>query len=301
MTLLRLYLDDGIRPARAESILQCGAEALDLLQQYDVDLNVSGVLTAAAHQGRWALLERLDPSTFTSELLVLAGRFASAVHVILTKRPDLDVNYSDARGKTVLQAAVVEHDVDLVKFMLSKGAKDNAAHDAARIATKLGHLDTLHLLHQVHGDGMLLSVNSTGDTLLHDAVASGNVALQCVKFLLKRVPQLASIRNRRGATPALKCFENHAFSSSVLPCLEALLDAGAAVEDIDGEGRSVLHYALLSYGASEYFRALGKRINTAHLLQQRDRYGATPFEFVKTRAPVYQVMRLSAMLSQYAS
>lgn len=146
-----------------------------------------------------------------------------------------NIDFANVQGTTQLQAAVRSHRLDVIKWLMERGANpsmqnltgDTALHDAA----KREDPEALRILLTRRGVGVDV-VNTLGSTPLIEAAIARRSA--CVKLLLKAGAN-TNHKTKQGASPLLISAGKHDEESVV-----ALLDKGAEPNDVDSYGNTPL-------------------------------------------------------------
>ena len=142
------------------------------------------------------------------------------LETLFDKMSHVDINHRDVAGRTPLMSAVYNRDINIVKFLIKKGANLNAyemnGNNALILAVISGKIDVFKLLIDSGAD--ILSVNKnrkgeskTGNTILHELVeteciyftntSTHKLLYEYYEIILKKHPELLSIKNNLGKTP----------------------------------------------------------------------------------------------------
>jgi len=146
----------------------------------------------------------------------------------------------DPSGNTLLLEAVQKNDFDFVRFLITEAKVDpnavNAQGQTALMkACAHGHLDMAQLL-VVHG-AIVDIADVSGFNALHSAVTASSP--ETLAWLLRQYPWLVNRCDRTGESPAHLAVKN----ANAMRFLPLLARAGANLELVDSDGRSVLHEA----------------------------------------------------------
>ncbi|MGG3928307.1 ankyrin repeat domain-containing protein [Metabacillus fastidiosus] len=107
---------------------------------------------------------------------------------ILRKNPSL-ISGRDQYGFSILHAAVMTENEELVEYLIEMGADVNAKND-----------EGISPLHIVLDEGVAECLLNNGDTPLHTQVSEGEESIDVIQFLLKRGAKPV-MRNKFGETP----------------------------------------------------------------------------------------------------
>jgi ankyrin repeat protein len=193
----------------------------------------------------------------------------------------VSVDAQNSSGVSLLGKAGEYNDADMVRLLLQKGADIEGGEGKKKkglitpfvIATRQGHVEIMKILIDA---GAILQPSCISEHILFSAVLSGNTAAvelvltsglktylsrdgvlcraaaclrrptqmqEMLKFLLSRgVGDVAAVDDT-GCT-ALQCVaHNHGDGLDVTGALAALLDHGAAIDQLSRDGKSALHHA----------------------------------------------------------
>ena len=170
------------------------------------------------------------------------------------------------RTKTLLLVAVQSDRIDMVQFLLARGAsfvRDRSAVDSLFYAAMHGYEAMVRL---IVADGMDPDAQTdSGETALYKLAAKGGPATMI--DLLVELGASVNVPTEGGVTPLLM-----AAKRGDLPAVEALLKYGARVDRMDNAFRTSL-----SYVAEKGYTDVAKSL-IAHgaSLSSRDRKGRTP-------------------------
>ncbi|KAG6599729.1 Serine/threonine protein kinase [Phytophthora cinnamomi] len=152
-----------------------------------------------------------------------------------------DANATDEQGKTLLMIAAQCSQMDVVRFLVDRGADLNAVDNLNNstpllYAAEGGHLDVVQFLIQRGADVNI--GNKEGVTSLLFAVRRG--MLPMIRLLIEAGADV-NIGNKEGDTPLL-----FAVRRDELPMIRLLIEAGADVNAADNWGRSSLFYGAVN-------------------------------------------------------
>ena len=181
----------------------------------------------------------------------------------------------DTAGNTLLLEAVQKNDFDFVRFLLTEAKVDpNIANrlgqTALMKACAYGHLDMAQLL-IVHG-AIVDVADISGSTVLHNAVTASSP--ESLAWMLRQYPWLVNRCDKTGESPAHLAVKN----ANAMRFLPLLARAGANLELMDTDGRSVLHEAAAySKWVSPEESVVRYLIEDQHVVVRvPDRWGRTP-------------------------
>lgn len=151
------------------------------------------------------------------------------------------INVKHLAGWTLLHAAAVKGDTDLIRELIDKGANVNAQNDDKRTPLRMaimnGHVDAVKLLLDKGAD--LNTQDKDGNTPLHQAVMEHN--LEIFKFLVEKGAK-SDVQNMQGHTPlhlALISNLGQDFTWSLLDV------PGINLDMKDGYNNTLLHRAII--------------------------------------------------------
>jgi ankyrin repeat protein len=174
-------------------------------------------------------------------LHVAVNTFHPTECVTLVSELGADVNAVDHNGHSPLFIAVSQNAVDMVSFLLQSGAtpdkQDKDKMSVAHIASSLGYLDCLDLIHSHIGHIDLK--NEKGARPLHEA--SGNGHIDCVEFLLKAGCSVDSSDNDGATSLHFAAARNHVEVCSLL--ISAKADVNSLVTTDQGVVLTPLDFA----------------------------------------------------------
>jgi len=189
----------------AEFLIDKGADV------FATDSNKRSLLVPAAQNGHLALMERL-----------------------------MGMGLSIAGSKEILMEAAEGGSVEVVKFLMEKGADPNEKgthggtplHEAAR----KGHIEVVKLLLDA-GASASAKEEYTGAVPLMRAVDAEN--LECVKVILENAKDTIDIRDSYHKRSALLM----AIKDNKIEIAHYLIRSGASLSVSDKKGQTALHYA----------------------------------------------------------
>ncbi|KAL1492870.1 hypothetical protein ABEB36_011047 [Hypothenemus hampei] len=192
---------------------------------------------------------------------------------VLDNFKDANVNVRDKDGKTVLFRATKFGNLEMVKFLVSKGANVNAinkdGNTVLHIAAKSGHLEMVKFL--VTKSANVNAINMDGNTVLHMPTEFGN--LEIVVFLVTKGTDVDAIKRNDITLLQMAVFSKNwdivqflvangvnivatykngdtilhrAAKSGNLEMVVFLMDAGANINATNKLGYTVLHRAIES-------------------------------------------------------
>ena len=238
--MVRLLLDNGA-PVNAmthsgytplhRAAEACFAEGVKMLLAHNADITVTDIF------GLTPLRVLFVETPYPEFYVIERSRQEGVACVLLLLNAGADWRFLDSRGNTLLHIAIMQGYEDVVAFLLSQGAPVLALNDKGCIP-----------LHMTYGSermiGMLLQAGcsvdepnqtQSGDTLLHTAVADGDLGL--ISFLLSKGAAVNAV-NDHGETPL-----HLAVDEGEEVILKMLLKYGANPVAVDGLGITPLHRA----------------------------------------------------------
>lgn len=248
--------------AQGQTALMAAARLQDMaaiqwLLEHGADINA--VDLENQHALFWAVIEnkyqavesllnhrekpRLEQTSSLGISLIQAARIDIRIFEKLVDA-GADLKYEGHAGQTVLNTAVVNEDVDIVKFLLSLGPDRNVDihhRDSARwtpILDATGFKPNVEITRVLMEHGSRLSdTNGSNDSPLHLAARSGQPDLLRVLLEYRTSEDLTRL-NDYGNTPLLAISEFK--NTTTLECVKLLVRAGADVNAQDKNGWSVL-------------------------------------------------------------
>ncbi|KAL3995848.1 transcription factor AP-2 gamma [Sarotherodon galilaeus] len=205
------------------------------------------------------------------------------------------INCSNADGITALHQACIDGSIEMVTFLLEKGASvnqvDNEGWTALHVAASCGHADITEFLLQegasltaVNCDGDVpadIALDETTESLLQSYTRRQGVDVESAKrweeeqimadartWLTEGLP--ADVRHpKTGATPL-----HVAAAKGYLEALKILCQCGLDVSAVDFDGWTPLH-AAAHWGQGEACRILAEQLCN---MEARSNGGQTPFD-----------------------
>jgi ankyrin repeat protein len=172
------------------------------------------------------------------------------VKYLLDKGASLEV--ADSHGNTPLHIAVGVKNIEIVKYLLDKRANLEAAGPNGKpplyTAIEMGNIETVKYL--LDRGARLDVTDSNGNTPLHIAVALKNIEI--VKHLLDKGASLEA-GGPKGIVPL-----HLAVASKNMEIAKLLLDRRASLESADSSGNTPLHFAVMVNQAEIVELLLGK-------------------------------------------
>jgi ankyrin repeat protein len=187
---------------------------------------------------------------------------------IISENPDR-INQIDKDGNSFLHRAVHTGNVDMVKFLVSRGAdvnvKDNYGQTPVQIAAQLD--DAEIIIHLVSNGAEINIKNSIGKTPLHDAVAHDQ--FQIVNYLISQDAEI-NAKDINGKTPLHDAvFDNYSEISAYL------VSKGAGFNLKDSDGKAALHYAVIN----ENLDIIKSLVSSGANVNIRDKFNRIPLHF----------------------
>lgn len=186
------------------------------------------------HEG--AYINQSTPSGLTPLMFAVLHHNKEAV----VKLIDLgaDVNYIGKGEAAALPVAMYIMDEDIAKLLISKGADINQRLDSVSPTmlfqmVDMGKTDQVRFILELGAD--IDELDNLNYTPLMQAIRNQDLAM--VKLLLQFDPDLYTKRNRYGDTALMMAVSKYNNDKDILA---AFLDAGADVNTLDSEGRSLL-------------------------------------------------------------
>ena len=117
-----------------------------------------------------------------------------------------DINLADSAGYTALHYAARSNHINLVKFLILKGACVNCQTRAGgetplHRAAYMGNQEIIELLVQVGGS--ILLKNNEGQTCLHKACQRGHI--EAARFILDKEPRVRNVADIKFKLPGDYC------------------------------------------------------------------------------------------------
>jgi ankyrin repeat protein len=187
---------------------------------------------------------------------------------IISENPDR-INQIDKDGNSFLHRAVHTGNVDMVKFLVSRGAdvnvKDNYGQTPVQIAAQLD--DVQIIIHLVSHGAEINIKNSIGKTPLHDAVAHDQ--FQIVNYLVSQDAEI-NAKDINGRTPLHDAvFDNYTEISAYL------VSKGAGFNLKDSDGKAALHYAVIN----ENLDIIKSLVSGGANVNIRDKFNRIPLHY----------------------
>ena len=209
------------------------------------------ILDYAAHTGSLKLVKFLsDEGAFEA---TRKGDIQT-VKELLNKDPTLIYTKKDGSRYTILHCAVSSGSLELVKFLIDRGANVNVRSDCGyTVLHYAADTGSLKLVKFLIDKGAIVSNVKTdwGDTVLHEAAESGS--LELVKFLTDKGLDINN-KNVFRETPLHRAVGSQNRSSEVA---KFLIDMGTDVNVKDSDGETALGIAV-EYTSSKIYK---KRIS----------------------------------------
>jgi ankyrin repeat protein len=161
----------------------------------------------------------------------------AALAALLDSSPDLLNSEFATNGMTLLKKAVTDGDIEMMKFLITRGADVNkgaAGITPLSLAVSRGNKDAAELL--IEAGANINARNIAGSTALHSAASHGFTIL--AGLLLDKGADV-NVRNSRAQTP-LYLAASKGFASTV----ELLIKRGADFENVSVEGMTPLGIAI---------------------------------------------------------
>jgi len=180
-------------------------------------------------------VEAKDVEGETPLYRAVARKRAGLVKLLISK--GADVNAVDNDGQTMLYRAVVDNSVEIAKLLLTAKANvilsnDDKENSLLNTAVTYNYTEMVRLLLQNGADAN--TKNEYGETPLYQAVKEDNVEL--VKLLIEKAD--LEEKNEDGETALHRAVD---LKNDEL--VELLLAAGAEVNSVDKQGKTVLMFA----------------------------------------------------------
>lgn len=191
------------------------------------------------------------------------------------KKHGKDVEKRDEDGCTLLHLAAIDQSVEVINYLLDKGAevdaKSNEEYTPLQLAaTRNPDVGVVAALIQAGADVNVKA--NTGCNSLHYAAMSGFGQVERIELLLKNNADIES-RENGGKTPLMWAVS----SEKNFPVVKCLIEQGADLKTKDNFGNSLLHEAVWMNKESDvvvkYLVEKGADINA------KNDQGKTPLEF----------------------
>lgn len=188
----------------------------------------------------------------------------------------VDVHTADKDGITPLHLAAKNGQIEMVKFLIKRGANVNAQSAVNKLtplhcaAVRKNNKEIIEIL--IKKGANVNALDESKNTPLHSASAEGhNSCQEVIKTLIKNGANV-NAKNKDGWTP-LHVAASY-FSSERI--IETLIERGVNVNAVDEDKRTPLHVAASSF-KEENIKALIKKGNAASFLQDKD--DKTPLDY----------------------
>ena len=198
-----------------------------------------------------------------------------------------DLNCGIQEGRSVLNLAVRSNQERVVEYLLESRvdiAGRGFAETPLHVAAEANHHECARLLIR-HGCPVgHCRGEEERETALH--VAAANDAHETICLLLKHAADPNAKTGGGEVRPLHLASKNHS-----IPCMEAIIRAGGAIDAVDADGRPPLHYAVNSNikGGSAAIRFLGK---SGADLDTRDSSGNTALHLAAVNKRLNRVRML---------
>ena len=184
--------------------------------------------------------------------LMKASRRGNIDAISVLLHAGADPNIIDGNGNTLLHYAVYVYcRKEVLQEIVESGVDVNATNrngiTALMKASRRGHIDAISVLLHAGVDPNIVDCN--GNTLLHYAVDG-----ECSKEVLQAIVESGidvNATNKNGVTPLMK-----ASRRGNIDAISVLLHAGADPNIIDGNGNTLLHYAVYVYCRKEVLQEI---------------------------------------------
>lgn len=173
-------------------------------------------------------------------------------------------NINTTKPDPLLQVAVLERYPDIVEILLRQGArviKDEDGRTPLEIAIGTGQFQIVQILFQFNTGIDVNEPGLNGHTFLHMAAISGN--LDIVKYLVKRGANINAIIPNNGPKKPIHL----AAQQGHIECVEFFLDVGMDIDDTEGDGFTMLHYAAI-WGKAELAKILINKLANVNAFNQ---------------------------------
>jgi len=176
------------------------------------------------------------------------------------------INKKDQYGNSLLHLAVREGNVDIIKYLVSKGVDVNSRNivdeTPLHIAANSGNLDAVIQL--IYNGADINVKDSIGNTPLHDAVE--NDQIQIVKYLISQGAEI-NTQNNVHQSPL-----HEAVVFNKVEMSKFLISKGANVNTKDEDRKSPLHAAVINENLElvKYLTTNGADVNA------KDKFDRTP-------------------------
>ncbi|XP_039593424.1 inversin isoform X2 [Polypterus senegalus] len=159
------------------------------------------------------------------------------IRVMLSLKPDLDINMADKYGGTALHAAALSGHVSTVQLLRENGAQVDATdvmkHTPLFRACEMGHKEVIQTL--IKGEARVDLVDQDGHSPLHWAALGGNADV-CQILIENGINP--NVQDLAGRTP-LQC----AAYGGYINCMAVLMENKADPNIQDKEGKTALHWS----------------------------------------------------------
>jgi len=206
---------------------------------------------------------------------------------------NLDIDLKDSYGATALYYAAMSGHIDIVQYLVKKGANVNLKNNIGQTSLHLAYFMEFHKVakylvdngadinlkdnsgrtplyfaagssleavkYLVKNGAKVNTKNEDGDTPLHHA--SEHSKLGIVKFLIIKKKIFVDIRGSNGNTPLLSLLSWRSSSSEIFKVVKFLVTTGANINAKDNEGYGVFYFSAIldNEEIDNYLRMLIKK------------------------------------------
>jgi hypothetical protein len=268
-------MSDTSLPARAslEYLRKLAKDRLAVLRKVDARAQLATALLSVAQEhgfSSWrALKAELDGrrATHSSQFFdAVDRRDTDAVRAWLRAEPELIHARHARHNASPLHHAATCGDLETVRVLLDAGADPNDAEDDTRIGV-VGWATSIWQVGEVPRDVVALLLARGGRHTIFSAMAAGD--LDALRAFVEQQPESLDERlpaRYNGQTPL-----HFAITRNRADLLDLLIEMGADVDALDGNGQTALEYALLRNdgSAAGRLRAAGARAPKAVAAEAR--------------------------------
>ncbi len=192
--------------------------------------------------------------------------------VTLLLKNGAEVDVTDQHGDTAAMIALNDRNMPLFRLLVESGAHVNHKGKCESLLAAAVRMQLPEAVQLLLEHGAEITRDSEGRPLLHLAVLMNNPEI--VNLLLEHGADVKE-RNESGETPFILNAGGHCSESIA----EALLKAGANIDERASDGSGVLHIGLYDFDVEKDSRWFDFLLKHGADIKMKDNEGMTPFEF----------------------